>query len=847
MKRLFFLLCGLMTAFFYAVSSPVQFKQCVPASGSAISSFSFELQFDIEGALEEVAVLSPGDEFGIGYYGASKSNAKLYEGDPDTGRLLGTTMNKTFNGKSDGFVVNGSTISFSFDNVTPIPNQEYSIIITNKFNLYQNNLTTKFSQTELSFADNPLILKFVGASTSEATLYVENSKPTLGEEVDFLRNVEFYMNAPFTINSGAFVEIREGDDIIATSVGLRVSPDNDNCLIADFSTDVRLSIKHSYTVLLPAKSLSLKSDPAIGNSIYSIPLIGASSNEIKLASSKINYDDRGLPISADMIFDMPEGTSLNRLKNGIFIAGHLDAYLYEENNESNSIKIAASLINEGMGMRWDISQISWEPQTKYVLRKNENSLVVVDVDGNRLPDYTNKIVELTFTTPSLKELNYPPMEFAAPSIYTEYGVDSPYTEGMKVDNLHSIIFWLKDKTYYLDKNKYYLSVNPLLTEDQRLVYLYEIAPDGDKLLLSQKLAHNMDMSSAAQYGYTSLNLPLYEGKKYKLVIPEGSFTVLPAGNITDKTKCNLIKNAEIVLTFEGTTPEKCVLESCSIPDNSTVSNLYTVNWVFAGNYRLNDKISTVKCLKTIASDRGELPFNTEIPANVSTLQGKTYVYVDFIGRTTGQPTVVNSNTTYVLTIPKGMLINTVNDEIVNDEIVLTIKGGADEGEPETVWVNMTINGMHTTAHPAVKGKSYTFFLNPGTDWKITSVKNGSTNLVGTASDPKYPEMKTFVLPSLKGNTNVDAALEYNGTWAKEDSTTEVWTIEENNIRIYCDNNMIAVDGVTPENTINVYNVAGMFINSTRVSDSHDRVFISVPLNQTYIVSVDGVAAKIYVH
>lgn len=103
---------------------------------------------------------------------------------------------------------------------------------------------------------------------------------------------------------------------------------------------------------------------------------------------------------------------------------------------------------------------------------------------------------------------------------------------------------------------------------------------------------------------------------------------------------------------------------------------------------------------------------------------------------------------------------------------------------------------------------------------------------------------TYMLTALKGDTELTAHLEYTGSWASQDETTGVWTVEDKNIRIYGNTDHIVVDGVSPDNTICVYNVAGMLINSTRVSDGNDRVLISVPLHQTYIVTVDGIAAKI---
>lgn len=407
---------------------------------------------------------------------------------------------------------------------------------------------------------------------------------------------------------------------------------------------------------------------------------------------------------------------------------------------------------------------------------------------------------------------------------------------------------MKDKYYYIGTNKANLHINTYLSEPKEC-NLYEITEDGDKLLTSISFS-NVSEDMAWMICRAKVNSPLYEGKKYKLVIPEGYFTAYSGAltsQITDISKVNYIRNNELVYTFTGTTPTKVTLIDCTIKDNSVVSALYKLVWTFEGQYRLSDEINTIEESVTNSQYEGMKPTVTKRIPILSSSYGKTYLTLDYISNQTGQPKIVGSTKTYTMTIPKGMLVNVFNDELVNDEIVLTFKGGETEPEiAETVWVNMTINGLHTSSHQATKGKSYTFSLNPGTDWKVKSVKNGEDVVSGISTDKSNPNLKTYILSALKGDTNINAELEYDGQWAKEDGTTKVWTIEANNIRIYCDNNMIVVDGVTPENTISVYNVAGMFINTTHVSDGNDRVYISVPLNQTYIVSVDGVAAKIYV-
>ncbi len=111
--------------------------------------------------------------------------------------------------------------------------------------------------------------------------------------------------------------------------------------------------------------------------------------------------------------------------------------------------------------------------------------------------------------------------------------------------------------------------------------------------------------------------------------------------------------------------------------------------------------------------------------------------------------------------------------------------------------------------------------------KVLSVENGS-----------------FTTGALTADTTIDLEVEYTGQWAVDEKDTGVWEIKGTDISIFKDVDFIVVTGVTPENTINVYNVAGMLVNTTHVNGDNDTVRITVAPGQYYIVTVDGVAAKI---
>lgn len=818
-------------------AAPISFLQSVPESGKEISTFNISLKFDVtefvqQHGSKDVTVGYVGDDYGCTY---------LYEGTAEKGKLIEKIMIDGFDLEST-LTDNVVTVNLPFStNLVPEEGKTYTIVCRNEFDVL---IGGRFINGALiDYYDEPLILTFIGGTASSEELVFQKASVTANENLESIVNIDFEFNAEFDIIKNNGVLILHNDNIVYTVAELLIEPDNAKVLRAIFN-DATLYYGNQYSVKLSEGTLRLKGNNSVQNNPVEIKVNGLSKKTVSVKSIYPENNLTLLPEKATIKFNFESVETLTP-PGSIEHKRSIDFYKNEISDENFISTLLGTA--SGDGITWDLSTFQFEPETKYILRKKEDDITVW-VNGKSQPAYGNEEVIINFTTPSVEDAGFTPLEFITPNIKTELLSNSvEYTPDMAIPSLHTFITELKDQKYKIGTQVYDLTKHPNAQE----CGLYEVGTDGDKLVKSFNL---YVYQAEGKYGFwnranVELITPLYEGKKYKLVIPEGYFTVYPEikdiGQTQDLSKCNYIKSKEMAYTFTGTAPTKSVLLGCNIEDNAEVSSLYNIIWTFEGDYQLGNTANTVKREYTSASGIPTVP--QEYPVTISTYMGKTYVMVDFVSKITGKPLNINKGTTSTFTVPKGLIVNTLNDEIVNDEIVLTVKGTAEEAtEPETVWVNMTINGMHTTAHPAVKGKTYTFSLNPGTDWKIKSVKNGSTNLTGIASDPENPQMKTFVMTALKGNTNVDAELEYDGHWAKEDSTTKVWTIEANNIRIYCDNNMIVVDGVTPENTINVYNVAGMFINTTHVSDGNDRVYISVPLHQTYIVSVDGFAAKIYV-
>ncbi len=830
----------MLTAFFISYGFPIQFEKSIPESDSSISSFDFTLEFDISEALVLAASDKPDAEVGLGYAGGQEMCATLYKGDDETGIVLAKTMTANFHGKSEGFVVNGNKISVNFDSSIPIiANQEYTVKITNIFYLYVKGKTTRAASTKSDYTTSPIILKFKGAGSEKPQLICSNSSIKHGDILSNIKTIDFNLSSPFSINPDSEVVIKEGEGVIARTGNLTISSDDDRVLNADFG-EIALYNGHTYSIILPENALTIIDDVTIGNFEYKVDVIGSCIYPVPLLSSKVDLNSKGIPTSVTFIYDIPEGANLNS-KN---ITGSRYGFLAEDGSEeTTNFDTNFTFVANNRGLKWDLSSFRFNPSTKYSFTKPGNTVIVFDNNGNILKECVGEDAEISFTTPSIEVAGYAPLEFKDATIQMVGNSErTNYSENMECESIDKISLQLKDLFYFVDNTKYNLHTNPNLP-DKNICTLYEISSDGDKLLKTYSFSVSGSMEDGYMTANCSLNSLLYEGKKYKFVIPQGYFTAYPdiyAGSTEiNQSEANYIRNNEMVYLFSGATPAKVELLSCNVEDKAEVSSLYNIVWTFKGTYQLSDDVTTIKKDGVSVVDDYTIKIQpVEYPVIVSNRNGKTFVMIDLVSKETGLPFGVRKGQTLTFTMPKGLLVNTLNNDIVNDQIVLNVIGKDAAAATQTVNVSLTINDLHSASHKAVKGEKYSFTVKPNKDWKVESVMHGDKVL--------SEKNGVYETEPLNEDADIRANLKYDGLWADYSEITEVWTVKDSKIRIYSDSQHIVVEGVTPDNVINVYCISGLHINSTKVTDGNDRVRIAVASEQTYIVTVDGVAARILV-
>lgn len=832
MRRLYLLL--LLTFAFCSLrvySTNIRFLNTIPENGSEITTFDIKLKFDISEAINE----SGNENIRIGYTGNKRTNnTKIYDGTAEEGTLLTTVLTKSVMGVEYSNDYIDLEIPSSF---VPQPGHTYTVVFANQVAMFDAN-GASVANSVISYNKEPITFTFYGGKASSEELLFQNASVANNENVESLNSIIFEFNEEIEIFQNKSIEIYNGDEMIASSNSIEIDHRNSSALKVSFET-VPLYLGNLYTIKLPEGLVSLKKNSTVINKPVEIKVNGASTVRLSTKSVSIENGSVVLPNNVRIEFNLEDKQTLTA-PTGVIHKRDIGFYKGEISDENliETLRGTAS----GDGITWDLSTYQFEPEERYSLCLKPDGITVW-LNGKSQPAYGNEEVIITFTTPSVKDAGFSPIEFG-PTVISAASSDNEatYEDNLKRAYLSNMIVSLKDKYYYYGDQKCSIHVSPDF-EYKRVCNLYEITSEGDRLIKSYSFASLLqeDARSLWMTQVVSFNTPLYEGKTYKFVVPEGYFTAYPdiyiqGVNTNDLSKVNFIRSEELVYTFEGTTPTNVVLLECNVPDNSVSSSIGKVVWIFDGLYRIGENIKTIEVSVDLGKDIKPM-ISQKIPS-IATDLGKTFVTLDFISNTTGLPTSIPEGVTYTLTIPSGLLVNSVNDEMTNDEIILTIKGGKETSSaPEFVNVNLSINGMHTASHPAIKGKPYTLKLDPGTDWKVESVMNGDKVLTEQAL-----AKSTYVFTPT-ADSNINATLAYDGKLATE-ITTDVWEITDKNISIYRDNNHIVVDGVTPSNTINIYSVSGIRITSIHVTDGNDRVNITVPSGQIYIVSVDGVAAKI---
>ncbi len=788
-----------------------------PASGSEITTDSdgnlnIVLQFDLS---DVEAQYGPLDEYGIGYQGntnpwndENQMGAVLFEGPYEEGKFMQKVNTQLFTGKSVGFKV-GNTLDISFPSVTLTPGQTYTVVINHNILVWKNG--TGIPITRLTLTDNPIILSYT-AKKIDTGVVLESCSMKSGTAVETVGLVTYQFNNEIEVVPGANALIMEGEAVVAQSP-LSISETNGKTAVADFGGKT-VYLNRNYVLVLPENSVCLKGDNSWFNVKNHVPFTGSSKGYAIFNSSVPESGTVTFPTQITINFDIADDAV--KIGNIGGSKNYMDAYDEIVSEETFISKLTGVSSEDGRSVSFTFSPSSLIPEKKYVFDIPADQFKFI---RNHMEDqaWSNEAVRIEVTTPSIEEAGLPPVEFGEP-IIGKHGVSTDTLKlGASVESLNYIEIGLKDLHY----NGGGIKCSLEFLNDRRIGYLYDITDGTEVLLKEVSIILQTRENPFTYYGVIQCYVQntFFEGHKYRLVIPENTF------DINSKYK-EYVEVPEFAYEFYGAAPTEVKLVRCSLEDNTERSTLCDVIYEFKGEFEFNPD------MKAKLYQKG---YTVSQPLIMTADGGKTIVTALIHDKTTGEPISLREGDSCSVTLPAGTLYYSGDPSIRNEEIVRTIKAVAPAPAVEFVELTVSINGSHATINKAAKGQTTQVSFTPDEYWQVKSVNHDGNNVTNLVRNGVY------TTPVLSQNTTIEATIEYAGEFMVE-HVSGIFSIPESSIKVRTENGVILVEGVSPDDLITVYNMAGMTICT--VTPEHDIVKIRVEPGQAYIVRVNRYAAKV---
>ncbi|MDE6217610.1 MAG: T9SS type A sorting domain-containing protein, partial [Muribaculaceae bacterium] len=477
------------------------------------------------------------------------------------------------------------------------------------------------------------------------------------------------------------------------------------------------------------------------------------------------------------------------------------------------------------------------PSTTYYLKKNKGTIYVYDESGNHLPDYVNDEVTISWTTPSVEEVNLPLLTgscYESPKLGVHNDHSSPaFEDGGTYSHIDKIEYRKITDTYEYEGNKYNVTTKPDVTWK-----LYDVT-SGSRVFIKDIFVCGAKRETTMWDSYYvtvfDVHSNFYAGHTYEIVLEENGLT---SSNF-HTNMINYLRSEEMVIRIVGSKqlsePE---LLHKSISDNEKVDALYTSLWVFDGEFDLKEgaKVGFSMHHPNWSDQTYYYPLSAEKD------NGKTYVSASFISKTYATPKTFTDNMECKIIFPANVFTLAGMESIPNKEIVTTFTGVVkNTSGAEMVNVSLNINGVHSTSYKAVKGLPVTFTLAHDSNWIAESVSHNGTEVA--YKDGIYTTTSLF-----NQENKIEAKLRF-AVESLVDGTTGVAQLPDSNITVYTEQQHVIISGLTGNEAVSVYSMNGMLVNEHTNNDYTDlRISVAPGIYVVLVVDADGnrKAAKVKV-
>lgn len=746
---------------------------------------------------------------------------KLFEGTPSEGILLGRTVEETITGKSAKFET-GNKFKFSFPDFTPEDGKLYTVEITLLFNAVKKGESkTAGSKYKLSYVNAPLDLTFIGSSTTDNKLTFKSSNIKDGESQKTIEHITLEFNQPTRIVNNNAVTIVENGTVTYSSDNIMV---NDNMVDIKFE-DVLLLDSHNYSIVIPENMFSNLEESSNNRRIV-INVIGSGHYTLPIISISPENDRTNIVSSLDIKFGLPDGSIFT--EPSTYFKYPAELYQLDENEELNLISTLYGIpgvTEDNLKFSVDVELL---PSTRYVILIKDGTFNPrkYSPTTNRyttLKEYANDEIIYNFQTPSIDNCNLDPMKFLSPALDAKR--TNLLNSDIPMENIENLYFQLKDCFYTYQGENYKLKIlnneiDP--SDDSGQAILYKITETGETIIKNIPLGYsNLNTSDYESYRaiVAKLNSTLYNGVRYRLVIPAGVLTV------ESPALTNFLYNEEISVEFIGKSESKLNLSFNSFKEGDSLSCLSSA--ILHCDKEVV-RVQGVPGLR-ICDNKGEIiaqsgyVINYHDYSNVLGAKHKTVseIYCDFTDKNTFEPKLLPTNRKeYQLIIAAGSFADAYNSEITNDEIIINFKRTSEVSTPEYVTLTSTINDHASTIMPIERGLKGKVTLTPSDDWKIDQVLFNGEDVTSDVD-----ETGNYETPAINEDSFIEAHLAYNGDIYFEDSTG-VTELPDSNIRVLSDETFIRVTGLAIGDNIKVYTPAGILVAEHVAADDISDIYLS---------------------
>lgn len=487
-----------LTSFAADPATPISIKSTMPNNGEYLSHIStIRLDFDITDVLDLYPNI-PESDFGL--MNSSKT-INVYKGLDSTGEIVGSTKIAGVVNTSAAFSPGKLYTEINFDtDIYLESDQVYCIVIPSKTYSVATT-TTKYTNTVNL---DPINIIVYGSCNSVTELLLIGSNPVNEANIEVLTEYELEFNTNVFVSDDAYMTLREGEEIIATTP-ISVSSVSQNRIIADFGNEV-LYNTHVYTITVPINTIFSENDANISYKEIVLTLHGT-------ALRYFNYG-RISPSNNSEVDYLSRITVPIKLESGIEYIGrdfNPTVRMYKVEGDERTLMtdaIDCVMTEAANGFYINVFDFALEGSSTYQIEVEKDSFHLWSTETQHpLYDTSNEALTLTYTTPA--EIT--------PLAVQDFGAVTP-TATEPVEKLESFKVMLAP--YEFENTFYYPMFLSLSAENYNVVSVVDAADNTEVATFKVDIKWDTDNNYWLE-NIDPLDVTLLEGHRYEVRVPAG--------------------------------------------------------------------------------------------------------------------------------------------------------------------------------------------------------------------------------------------------------------------------------------------------------------------------------------